>query len=64
MGIVVFCFGAVQPLADPDLPMHPAVISASHWQPVIKGPLLWCPREAIPDGRQGPGPKNSDGSVT
>src|SRR4051812_7542044 len=25
MGIVVFCFGAVRPLADPDLPMHLAV---------------------------------------
>ena len=28
MGIVVFCFGAVQPLADPDLPMH---LSVGEW---------------------------------
>ncbi|MEO6526824.1 MAG: hypothetical protein ABIP93_09390, partial [Gemmatimonadaceae bacterium] len=25
MALVVFCFGAVRPLADPDLPMHLAI---------------------------------------
>jgi hypothetical protein len=28
MGLVVFCFGAIQPLADPDLPMH---LSVGEW---------------------------------
>jgi hypothetical protein len=43
MGIVVFCFGAVQPLIDPDLPLHLAVgewIVRHHAVPFVE-PFAW-----------------------